>query len=114
MNSSVVNGKTVAVVTFTRSGIIGGSPSDGFYTLVIHSALVHDGSAESLDGTNSGHSGNYLIDPFFRLFGDATGSGTVTNQDVLLFRNAFTNHQYLAFFDFFGTGTLTAVDLAQI
>jgi hypothetical protein len=40
--TSVVNGRTGAVVGFTGPGIVGGSPADGNYTLTVRGDLIHD------------------------------------------------------------------------
>jgi hypothetical protein len=68
--TSVVGGKTIAVVTFTGNDIVDGSLPDGTYTLTVHSSLVHDGTGQSLaqDATLS----------FFRLLGD----GVINDQDL--------------------------------
>jgi autotransporter-associated beta strand protein len=114
INTSIVNGKTVAVITFTGSDIIGGSLADGRYTLDIHSSLVMDNSGQTLDGTSGGQAGQDYIDHFFRLFGDAAGTGVVTNQDLFLFRQAFLRKLYLAYFDFNSDGVLDDADFTQL
>ena len=45
--SSEVNGKTVAVLTFTGSDVIGGSLADGLYTLTVHGDKIHDGLGQA-------------------------------------------------------------------
>jgi hypothetical protein len=72
--TSVVGGKTIAVVTFTGNDIVDGSLPDGTYTLTVHSSLVHDGTGQSLaqDATLS----------FFRLLGDVDGDGVINDQDL--------------------------------
>jgi hypothetical protein len=74
VSTSVVGGKTVAVITFTGSDVVGGSLPDGSYTLTVHAGLVHDGSGQAMaqDATLS----------FFRLAGDADGDGDLDDGDV--------------------------------
>jgi hypothetical protein len=45
-----VDGKTVAVLTFSGNGIIGGSLADGSYTLTIRAIRIHDSAGQRLDG----------------------------------------------------------------
>jgi hypothetical protein len=72
--TSVVGGKTVAVVTFTGPDIVDGSLPDGSYTLIVHSGLVQDSSGQTLaqDATLS----------FFRLLGDVDGDGVINDNDL--------------------------------
>jgi hypothetical protein len=72
--TSVVGGKTVAVVTFTGPDIVDGSVPDGTYNLTVHHSLVHDGSGQTLsqDATL----------PFFRLLGDVDGDGVINDNDL--------------------------------
>ena len=82
------DGKTVATFRFpTRL-------DDGNYLLVIAADQVHAGTV-SLDGNGDGESGGEFrfghnqADKFFRLYGDADGSGTVNLYDFRSFRAAF-------------------------
>ena len=60
VSTSVVNGDTVAVLTFTGSDIIGGSLGDGRYTLTLVASKVHDQYGQALDGDRDGQvGGNY-------------------------------------------------------
>jgi ELWxxDGT repeat protein len=72
--TSVVGGKTVAVITFTGNDIVDGSLPDGTYTLTVHSDLVHDGTGQALaqDARLS----------FFRLLGDVDGDGVIDDNDL--------------------------------
>jgi ELWxxDGT repeat protein len=74
ITTSVVGGKTVALVTFTGPDIVDGSLADGTYTLTVHHSLVHDGSGQTLaqDATLS----------FFRLLGDVDGDGIIDHNDL--------------------------------
>jgi hypothetical protein len=115
--TSVVNGQTVATITFTGSDIINHSLSDGRYNLVIHSALVTDGSGQTLDGTSSGQAGADYVQQFFRLFGDVNGDGHVNNADAVAERAALNKVAgqagYVAYLDYNGDGKIDASDYAQ-
>ncbi len=55
--ASVVGGRTVAVLTFTGTDIIGGSLADGNYTLTIRGDRIHDELGRELDGDGERHGG---------------------------------------------------------
>ena len=55
--ASVVNGRTVAVLTFAGPDIVGGSLADGNYTLTIRGDRVHDAVGRELDGDGDGIGG---------------------------------------------------------
>ena len=81
--ASTVNGnQTVVVLTFTGSGIIGGSLADGNYTLTIRSDLVHDGVGRALDGDGDGTAGGDATEALFRLYGDSDGDRDVDLSDL--------------------------------
>jgi hypothetical protein len=109
VTTSVVNGKTVAVISFSGTGIIGGSLADGQYTLITHGDHVHDGQGQTMAGDRQ--------DSFFRLFGDSNGKGYVDNHDLFLFRSAFGRHVgeagYLWYFDYNDDGVVDDADLEQ-
>src|SRR5439155_14958340 len=104
--TSVVNGRTIAVLTFTGSDIIGGSLADGSYSLTVRADRVHDGVGRELDGDGNGSAGGDRVDSFFRLFGDSDADGDVDQSDRDLFRSAFKTSAgdagYLWYFDFDG------------
>src|SRR5262249_18433111 len=50
----VVDGRTVAVLTFSGPGIVGGSLADGTYALTIHADRVRDSQGRTLDGDGDG------------------------------------------------------------
>jgi hypothetical protein len=117
MTSSVVDGRTVAVLNFTEPGLVGGSLADGQYTLTIQAGLVHDRWGRQLDGDADGSEGGNRVEVFHRLFGDANGDGVVDRLDRDQFRAAFAhgNHgaDYLWYFDFDGDGTVDGQDNGQ-
>ena len=105
---SLIDGKTVVVLTFAGSEFVGGSLADGRYTLTIRSDQVHDRFGRELDGDGDGVSGGDRVDGFFRLFGDSDGDGDVDQLDRDRFRFAFRTSAgvagYLWYFDFDGDG----------
>jgi hypothetical protein len=115
--ASLVNGQTVAVLTFVGPGIIGGSLADGGYTLTVRADQVHDQWGRQLDGDGDGLAGGNRVDAFFRLFGDADGDGDVDWGDRDLFRSAFEKSAgasgYLWYFDFDGDGDVDGLDNGQ-
>src|SRR4029078_7232640 len=54
---SVVDGRTVAVLTFSGSDLVAGSLADGSYTLTVRGDLVHDHWGRDLDGDGDGSAG---------------------------------------------------------
>jgi uncharacterized protein (TIGR03118 family) len=80
--TSLVKGRTVVVLTFTGSGVSGGSLADGNYTLTIRSDRVHDAQGRSLDGDADGTAGGDRADAFFRLYGDSDGDRDVDLRDL--------------------------------
>lgn len=69
------------VVTFTGSGIVGGSLADGIYTLTLRAAAVRDAYDQALAG------GDQTI-TVHRFYGDNDGDRDVDNLDALRFRQA--------------------------
>jgi N-acetylglucosamine-6-sulfatase len=115
--TSVVGGRTVAVLTFTGPGVVGGSLADGGYTLTVRGDHVRDEEGRELDGDRDGNGGGDRVDGFSRLFGDADGDGDVDGQDRDLFRSAFgttaAGPGYLWHFDFDGDGDVDGRDNGQ-
>jgi hypothetical protein len=107
--TSVQNGKTVAVISFSGADIIGGSLADGQYTLITHGDHVHGGEGQTMAGDRQ--------DSFFRLFGDSDGKGYVDNHDLFLFSSTFGRHVgdagYLWYFDYNDDGVVDDTDLEQ-
>src|SRR5262245_15764207 len=114
LSISLVNGKTVAVLTFAGPEFVGGSLADGSYTLTVRADRVHDRWGRELDGDGNGSAGGNRVDAFFRLFGDSDGDGDVDGQDRDLFRSAFGKPAgeagYLWYFDFDGDGDVDGLD----
>jgi hypothetical protein len=115
--TSVVGGRTVAVLTFTGPGVVGGSLADGDYTLTVRGDHVRDEVGRELDGDGDGNGGGDRVDGFSRLFGDADGDGDVDGQDRDRFRSAFgtvaPDAGYLWYFDFDGDGDVDGQDNGQ-
>jgi hypothetical protein len=108
--TSLVGGHTVVVVTFTGSHIINGSLPDGEYTFTVQADKVHDSFGQGL-------AADYTTN-FFRLFGDSNGNGVIDLQDLESFASTFGKSAgdagYLAYFDYYGTGTVDFGDLFQL
>jgi hypothetical protein len=52
VSTALVNGRTVATVTFTGGNLINGALPTGGYTLTAHTALIHDASGQALQQVN--------------------------------------------------------------
>lgn len=117
LDISVLDGATVAVLTFAGSEFIGGSLADGSYTLTIRADLVHDRFGRELDGDGDGSSGSDHVDEFFRLFGDTDGDGDVDHADRDVMRDSFRKTEgdpgFLWYLDFDSDGDLDGRDNSQ-
>src|SRR5262249_9590604 len=115
--TSVVNGQTMAVLTFAGADIIGGSLADWSYTLTVLADHVHDRWGRQLDGDGNGSAGGDRVDAVFRLFGDSDGDHDVDWVDRDLFQSAFQastgDAAYVWFFDFDGDGNVDGHDNGQ-
>jgi hypothetical protein len=115
--TSVLVGRTVAVLTFAGPDVVGGSLADGSYTLTVRGDRVHDRWGRELDGDGDGLAGGDFTDGFHRLFGDADGDGDMDESDRDAFRAAFKasvgDPAYLWFFDFDGDGHVDGRDNGQ-
>jgi hypothetical protein len=107
--------QTVARVTFTGTGIIGGSVADGNYTFTVLGSQVRDTGGQLLDGDGNGTPGGDRVATFHRLYGDADGSRNVDTLDLFRVYGTFgkspTDPGFLAYFDFDGSGTVDTLDL---
>jgi hypothetical protein len=113
VTASVVDGRTVAVLTFTDAGLVGGSLADGGYALTVRADRVHDRWGRELDGDGDGAAGGDAAAGFSRLFGDADGDGDVDGSDRDRFREAFGGGGYVGYFDFNGDGQVDGRDNGQ-
>jgi hypothetical protein len=113
--TSVMGGRTVAVLTFTGSGIIGGSLADGNYTLTIRGDHIRDSEDRKLDGDRDGIGGGDRRNAFFRLFGDSDGDRDVDLLDWGRFLSTLGRRQgnthYLDSMDFDGDDCVGVIDL---
>jgi subtilisin-like proprotein convertase family protein/subtilisin family serine protease len=110
--TEVVDGKTIATLTFSGDGIIGGSLADGNYRLTLLDTIT-DAAGNQLDGDGDGVAGGNATDEFFRLYGDVNADGTVNVIDLLGLRQAYgpsggTNNPD---FDYGGDGEVNVIDL---
>jgi hypothetical protein len=111
--TEILNGKTVATLTFSGTGIVGGSLSDGDYTLTTLDTLA-DAAGNQLDGDRDGTAGGNAVDNFFRLFGDINGDRRVNIADFFQFRNSFNDpDNFNAAFDYNGDGVINIADFFQ-
>jgi hypothetical protein len=94
-------------VTFSGAGVLNGSIGDGVYNITINGASVTSDANPTVTGTSR-------TDTFYRLFGDATGAGSVGVQDYNAFLTTYqlktTAAGYLAYFNEDGD---TKVDLGD-
>jgi hypothetical protein len=115
--AAVVNGQTVATLSFTGTGTEYGSLADGRYTLTVNGGQVTDVLGRSLDGDADGTAGGNDVLSFFRLYGDADGNATVDLADLSAFRSAFNTSSgqsgYLSYLDANNDGTIDLSDLSE-
>jgi hypothetical protein len=113
--ASVANGRTVAVLTFSGTDILGGSLADGNYALTIRGDHIRDEVGRELDGDRDGNGGGDRVDAFFRLYGDADGDRDVDLQDLGRFLSTFGRRQghphYLDYMDVNGDDRVGLIDL---
>jgi uncharacterized protein (TIGR03118 family) len=115
VTTELVNGRTVAMITFAGAGIRGGSLADGNYELIIRSDAIEDTFGRALDGDGDGAAGGDRSEAFFRLFGDSDGDRDVDVHDLLKFVSALNSEagdsQFLDYMDVNGDGRVALVDL---
>jgi autotransporter-associated beta strand protein len=107
LTTAVVNGVTVATITFP--GATGGSLADGRYVLTTVAAHVRDLAGTPMAADRQ--------DALFRLFGDVNGDAAVNGLDLTEFRKAFgstsADAAYVSALDFNGDGVINGTDLTQ-
>ena len=114
VSTELIDGRTVATLTFSGNGIIAGSLPDGEYQLTILSENITDGAGNLLDGNGDGIGGDNATDEFFRLFGDIDGNGNVNIIDFFQFKNAFgPTGTYNSAFDFDDDGVIDILDFFE-
>jgi hypothetical protein len=95
------------LITFSGSGVVGGSLPDGNYTLVTLHNLVNvlSGPPMTQDDVNT----------FVRLFSDADGDGKVNATDKALLKQAEANpaSPYARDFEFDGKPVIDKIDISQ-
>jgi predicted outer membrane repeat protein len=103
------DGGVTWIVTFSGSGVIGGSIADGVYDITLNHAAVTDAAGEVL--------ANDRTDTFFRLFGDSNGDGQVNNLDALRLRSTYGkqagNAGFLAYLDYNADGWVNNSDAQE-
>lgn len=112
---ALVNGKTVAVLTFAGPEFVGGSLADGNYTLTVRADRVHDRWGRELDGDGDSTAGGDQVDNFFRLFGDSDGDRNVDLRDLGRFLRTLSRRaghpHYKWYFDVNGDDRIGVIDL---
>lgn len=113
--TSVVNGRTRAMLTFAGTGVVAGSLADGNYVLNIRGDHVHDAMGRSLDGDGDGIAGGDRADAFFRLYGDSDGDRDVDLVDLGRFLSTLGRRAgdplYLSYMDVNGDDRIGLTDL---
>src|SRR5262249_34935580 len=113
---------TEVTLTFTGGSIdLGGSLSDGRYTLTIVASEFtgngFDGNSDVIPGDKYVLASAAAPNPptnIFRFFGDLDGDGDVDASNFLTFRNMFLGiTPYDPAFDFDGSGSVDAADFLQ-
>jgi len=97
------------VLSFSGTGVVGGSLPDGIYDLSVAAAGVQDLAGNGLVGSFSQR--------FHRLYGDYDGNKTVNNADYFWFKQTFNKSLgetgFLDLFDYDGNGTVNNGDYFQ-
>lgn len=110
VTTAVVNGRTVATVTFNNWDVVGGSLADGRYQLTVNGAQVRNATGGVMAGGRT--------ESFHRLFGDLNGDRAfdrpARSQIVPLLGSSRGSPAYLAAFDFDSNGLIDKSDELQI
>ncbi len=117
--TSLVNGQTVATLTFKGQRIVGGSLWDGTFTLSIDGSHILDATTgQATDAAINGLAGSQAKVQFRRRFGDINGDGVVTSYDMQQFRKALNSRagqsRYVSSFDYNSNNLIAGGDLLQI
>jgi hypothetical protein len=92
-------------VNFSGAGVLNGSIADGVYDITINGSAVTSDANPTVTGTSQ-------TDTFYRLFGDAAGTGSVTGTDYNALLSTFnlksTVAGYLAYFNEDGASKIDA------
>ena len=114
VETSLVDGRTVALVRPLGPGTFAGSLRDGRYTLIVHWSRITDPAGRPFPDAPESQA-TYT---FTRLFGDADGDGRVDARDAARFRQSFRTTArspwYRPFFDFNRDGVINGVDGRQL
>jgi Bacterial Ig-like domain (group 3)/Dockerin type I domain len=111
------SGNTQWAVTFSGSGVVGGSIANGAYAITVSDpgsiTAVSDSQALTVTAGLAPGTGNpgYATQQFYRLFGDINGDGFVNASDNAKFKQALST--YNAAFDYSQDGFVNAADNAQ-
>jgi hypothetical protein len=126
VTTSIVNGETVATLTFVAGASVyrrgtGYCLVDGNYELTVFSDEVSY-AGQHLDGNKDGVAGDdysfgtTAADKFFRMFGDNDGDRDVDPTDFAFFRRTYGKVQgntgFNAAFDYDGDGDVDLTDFA--
>ena len=95
-------------VSFSGAGVSGGSIGDGVYDLTLNTSAI------SVEGNPAAAITPRATDTFYRMFGDAQGTGKVNSADYSAFLSAYglksTDPGYLGYFADDGTGKIDTAD----
>jgi hypothetical protein len=112
--TTTVDGRTVATLTFSGPGVVGGSLADGEYTLTVRGDRVADRFGRALDGDGDGSVGGDQVNEFHRLFGDSDGDRDVDLRDLGRFLGTLGRRAgdqgYLWYFDVNNDGRIGVTD----
>ena len=96
LNPNVDGSSSQWVVTFSGAGVTGGSIADGVYDVTLNAAAVTSDANPSVSAQPR------PMDTFYRLFGDAQGTGKVNTADYDAFLSTYglksTSARYLGYF----------------